>query len=481
MTFKADQTLRVLLDRLNWPVHFVRWRAAEEYASLLSTSVQALATEVYLEWLKGRKLESEVVSGLSILLATESRSLPPPSEVKASIRKSSILADFLFQRVYREVLSGWAAANSGAAPTFYQPEDYFTKHNGQAVPSLLLHHFDYLEREYGFPFNQQWAYEWSKVMEQTSSSYSSFPYHFIEFSASRSGITGQFSQAQCHVYRSAYLRTLSFAVQEWGMPRELALISAVKCLPLNWGLRELRPIRRPEWLSNIPEKCCRPDAALEKLARTIVKTDIATKGMRPVSLCIPINSAIAEYGELSIEACYASGDFAPNENSYESFEQMMSWGLTNLLSFQGHLSKQDPDQYRSPGAIGSIIPVCVNILPIPLGFWLNEYAHLGIALPAPYNFSSPVEVGCKQGAIKLLSEKRVMGQWQVWHDDWSALRPSEGHTRCGGLTEMNSGRLVAAAASLGMALSWYVELKLWERPSEYGQLALKKKAVFFRD
>ena len=480
MTLSSENTMRVLLDRLSWPVRFVRWRAANEYAGLLSSAQRRIATKVYLDWLNSRKLEMEIVSGLTILLVAESSSLPPADDVKSSILKSSILADFLFQRVYRKVLGGWVTANSGAAPPDYVPDKYFEEHKGAVVPLLLYNDFHRIEEERGLPFTQQWAYEWRKVMDETGSSYSSFPYHFLDAARSRSGVGGQFSQAQCHVYRSAYLRTLSFAVQEWEMPRNAALMVASNCLPLNRGLEGLKPVRRPTWLSDVPEKCCKPGASLEKLVRRIIKSNIATKGMRPVSLRIPISTRIAEFGELSIEACYASSDFVPKEGEDE-FEQTMVWGLSDLLTYEGELSKRDAETYRWAGVVGSMIPVCLNVWPVPLGFWLNEYAHLGIVLPAPYNFSSTAEINCKGGIVNLKNEGRSVGQWRVWHDDWSPLQPSQGHTRCGGLAEMEVQRLKVASGSLGMGLSWHVELRVWERPTDYGELSLKRRTAFFRD
>ena len=190
---------------------------------------------------------------------------------------------------------------------------------------------------------------------------------------------------------------------------------------------------------------------------------------------------LAEFGELSIEACYATKDYVPKVDAEDGFQRIMIWGLSNLLSFDGLLPARNIEKYRFAGETGSAIPVCLNVWPVPLGFWLNEYLHLGIALPAPYNFSSAPEVDCKKGNVTLSNNKQVIGHWKVWHDDWSPLQPSEGHTRCGSITEMKLESLQAASSSMGMTLSWYVELKLWERPKEYGELTLTKRSVFFRD
>ena len=32
-----------------------------------------------------------------------------------------------------------------------------------------------------------------------------------------------------------------------------------------------------------------------------------------------------------------------------------------------------------------------------------------------------------------------------------------------------------------MSLAWSIELKVWQRPSEYGELEIKKRTAFFRD
>jgi len=484
MTLKPAHVMSVLLERLNWPVRLVRWQAAKEAGALLSSEHRGLATSAYLEWLRTRKFEMEVVSGLAVLLCTTEKGLPSPEDVKASIRRPSILADFLFQRIYRKALgSAWVSANSGPAPLGFSADTYFEEHKGQVIPLILNSAFEQLERETGLPFLQQWAYEWRRVMDATDGSYSSFPYHFVDAGGSRSGIGGQFSQAQCTIYRSAYLRTLSFAVQRWGMPRNDALFTACKCLPLNRGLEGLKPIGRPQWLSNIPERCCKDDAPLEKLTRRLVKENIGTAGMRPVALRIPISTTVAQFGELSIEGCYATPDFAPDRasDSDGTFRRLLITGLPDLLSFEGPLRDRDADEYRLKVSRGSAIPVCLSVWPIPLGFWLNEYAHLGIQLPAPYNFAAVPEVKCTKGRVELTCKRTSVGHWRVWHDEWSPLQPSEGHTRCGSVTEMNSEALREASNTIGMPLAWNVELMLWKRPKEYGELQLEKRTAFFRD
>ncbi len=318
-------------------------------------------------------------------------------------------------------------------------------------------------------------------MDATNSPYSSYPYHFMNTVRSREGVGGQFSQSQCNVYRSAFLRTLAFAVQQWGMPRNLAVIVAARCLPLSKGLHALRPIARPAWLKDVPEKCCKSDASLEEISRRLLKVNIGSSGMRPVSLRIPISNAMAEFGELSIESFYVTEDFNPKSDFVEDHTRMLIWPITDLVSFEGPLPEEDVKQYRIDGATGSCIPVCLNVWPSDFGFWQNDYVHLGFAFPAPYNFPSAPHVESAKGWVGFSFDGRRVGYWKVWHDNWIPVHAKDGHTRCGGLTELKTSVLCSTAATLGMKLAWHVKLSLWQRPSEYGAPVLATRSEFFRD
>jgi hypothetical protein len=99
MTLKPEHAMRVLIDRLNWPIRLVRWQTAKEFAALLSSPKRALATGVFLDWLQSRQFETEVVAGMAVLMCTSPADLPAPDDVKRNVKNPSILADLLFQRI----------------------------------------------------------------------------------------------------------------------------------------------------------------------------------------------------------------------------------------------------------------------------------------------------------------------------------------------------------------------------------------------
>lgn len=481
MTLEPEHAMRVLMDRLNWPVRFARWQAAKEFAALLSSASRMLAKGVFLEWLRSRQFETEVVAAMAILMCTAPGGLPSADEVRRSIKKSSILSDLLFQRIYRKPLGGWLDSHSGPAPMGYEPEPYFEEHKGQFIPPILSMDFQRFRDERGLPFEAQWAFEWRKLMDATNAPYSSYPYHFMHKARGREGISSQLSQSQCNVYRSAFLRTLAFAVRQWDMPPDLAVIVAARCLPLSKGIHALHPIARPNWLKDVPERCCKRDAQLEKLVRRLLRANIGSRGMRPVSLRIPISNAVKEFGELTIESFYATRDFVPKADFIDDHTRKLFWPITDLISFEGPLPQREIEGYRIVGESGSCIPVCLEIWPSDFGFWQNDYLHLGFAFPAPHNFDSPLQVESAKGWIGFSSGGRRAGYWKTWHDNWVPVYATDGHTRCGGLTELRAEVLDMALRRLGLDLAWQVTLRFWERATEYGAPKLVTRSSFFRD
>ena len=270
---------------------------------------------------------------------------------------------------------------------------------------------------------QQWGYEWCKLMDATGSPHSDFPYYFIGPSVQRSGIMGQFSQVQCDVYRSAYLRTLAFAVSQ-GMPLGDAVYRSSLCLPLNRELSRIRPIRRPRWLRNIPEQCCEKNSALEPLARHLIDARNGQEGMRPVHLDIPIRASLYEFGDLSVSAVLVSDDFVPDPKDTNYFNQHTGWLLPDSISFKGGMSEKDPADFRTPGLQGSSLPVCLSVWPLPSGFWHNDYFSLGFALPATYNFPRIPLIECTEESIQMDSGGARVGNLAIWHDQWTSALSS---------------------------------------------------------
>ncbi|MYB27410.1 MAG: hypothetical protein F4X32_07940 [Candidatus Dadabacteria bacterium] len=478
----TESTVRMLIERLNWPVRLARWRTAREFGLLLSsTDYSKLATEVYLDWLSKRQFESEIASALAVLFCTPENSLPSFQTVAGHIARPSILADIMLEAVYGvgKTTRGWDDAHSAEVPRLFEPETYFLNHKSVYVPPIFGNEFEKLEKQTGFPFIRQWGFEWHQLMESTKAPYSNHPYYFIEPSLSRSGIFGQFSQRQCDVYQSAYLRTLACAVNCWDIPEDLATEVALHALPLNRGLGKLNVAERPVWLSDIPEKCVNAEESLEPLVRNLIKPGLEQKNMRPVVIKTPISADIAEFSNVSICAILASTDFVYREHC--SLDGGLILPLPDGVTIKGMLGKRNISDFTSSGIAGVAAPLCLDLFSLPTGLWLVDYLRLGISLPAPYVFENDVEVACRSNCIEIISGGKEVASWKVWHDRWTPLHAKDGATRCGMLTELREDEINKAQDRHGMALGWLVELNVWKQKEEHEPFELNRRREFFLD
>jgi hypothetical protein len=478
-----NQTIRFLIERLNWPVRMVRWIAAREYAGLLQSSKWSKrAKSIYLEWLSTRRFETEVTSGLAVLMFVESKHLPDFQEVARAIDKPSILADIMLQSIYGfgNIRRGWLSSHSGEVDAAYQPEEYFDKHKAAHVPGILSGRFKDLEDRNGLPLMQQWAYEWQRIMKETDAPHSGYPYHFVDSSRHRTGVNGQFSQRQCDVYRSAFLRTLACAVDQWHMPVELAEDLARLNMPVTRGIAEVHPSQRPAWLGRNPELCCADASDLEQIARQLVAP--RPNGYQPVTLKIPIDVETAEYGELLIAGVLATADFVPDPDDKLYFRPSMGWTLPERDTFGGQYRTANPEKFLSPGTTGACVPICLDVWPRPSGFWHNDYFHRGIQLPAPYLVDAPLSVSANTSGIHIFDEsKNNLADWSVWHDRWNPTYVGDGHTRCGMITTLKPSVIKGAEQKFDMQLGWVVQLKVWKQQAEYDEYKPIERTVFFHD
>lgn len=479
-----DSTLRILLERLNWPVRMVRMVTAREYAKLLSSSVHGkAATKAFLHWLSLRRFESEIATGLAVLLCTSDKDLPPFKDVCAAIHRPSIIVDMLLQHIYGigHRQDEWRAAHSGLAPDDFVPSKYFEDHKTQNVPFLFSNQIKRLESRYWFPFSRQWAFEWQKLMDRGGIPHSDFPHHFVG-NLARSGIVGQFELAQSDVMRSAYLRMLACAVSEGAMTAQQTGFYAMDCLPINRSLFRIMPVDRPAWLASIPEECCAEGASLEAGTRKLIAANANGSKMRFVSLLTPIKASLYEFGDLTVSAVLASEDFMPPDMDEPYFSPGVRWPLPDAIAFEGKLDEEDTARYLVEGQAGRCLPTCLDVFPMPYGYWLSDYLVAGYALPASYLFPTPPDVACDEAGISVYAYSSIVAKLSIWHDQWTPLYAQDGgNTRCGVLTEMDKSALEQASERHGLRLGWVAQLRLWSRKTDYGEYELSTRREFFFD
>ena len=478
------ESLGFILERLNWPIRLVRFRAARALARLLTDPKSRDRTlEAYLSWLGNRTSENEVCSGLAVLFATDRDARPALDTITPCLRATSILADFMLKETYGPLANAgdWTNRHSGEVPPSFEPARYFVKDQSAQVPPSMGEQLGNLERASGFPFANQWAFEWEAVRASSAAPLSGFPYHFLVSSVERSGVSAQIDQRQGDVMRSAYLRTLHCGVQLWGLPKHIAYDAAQRCLPVNRGLVQIEPIDRPTWLGELPDACAKDGAPLEHLVREILAAGSAVEGLVPVDIDIPLSREVGEFATLSISCALVSEDYIPLPANQAVRLRGAGWQLPVGSLFEGLAPQLDTKDPFQPVVRGKCMPLCAQVFPFPFGYWHGDLFHLGLNLPAAYAFDAPIAYKCKGGAILTEMGQIPVGRWRTWNDHWTLLYAKGGHTRCGGLSEMRASDIRAAADRLSLRVGWTADLKIWHRERSYDDLKLNYRTAHFLD
>jgi hypothetical protein len=244
----------MLFSRLVWPSPLARERACTAIAHLLADPAHAPSVkDFFLHWLRGQHHES--VCGLALLALLWAKidgggTCPiPASDVRGSLpwpslQSSLLLAEYEPEAVVQDAVGDW---HSGDPPDSFTCRPFFGEHVRNFLPGFYNNWAAEIEQRMLVPFRRQWAYEWEVVLQRRPFELSVTPLSYW--------IGYQEADERCiavdtplsEAYRSAYLRTLAWAVDTRGMDRDAATFRAAETVAVDLELWPLRPGARPGW------------------------------------------------------------------------------------------------------------------------------------------------------------------------------------------------------------------------------------------
>lgn len=478
----APIALSFLFQRLKWPVPMSRWRTAKEIRNLLNDPVTRSSTmDALLDYLDQCVTESEVCEILTIVFLTSPDARPLRTALTSRLHCPSILADVILKRIYGHGngIGGWCLAHSGQAPADFEGGIYFEEHKTVHVPPILMDNLKKLEQATGYPLLQQWAYEWKTLRDKLGTRYSRYPYYFDSYSDVRAGIFGQYWQRMSEVYRSAYLRTLAFAVSELGMPERLAEVYCLDIVHGIAGLFDIEPVARPAWLSDFPEKFCAPGADFTPLVRELLQAS-RVDGTILVSLDTPVALSVQKYARLTLSAHLVTQDYEPSHDDI-IYEKTLLMPVVDTFELKGSPADLTVQEAKMEGKKGDEVAVCSRLFPMPFGIWQSDYLSIGLRISTPYIVPN-AELRCTNHSIDCIaSDGRVASRTQIWNDNWSPSYPKDGSTRCGTATMLDYEILEKAMKRLRRKLAFFIRLRNWTREKEYGDYTETEHTFFLLD
>lgn len=252
---------KILLLYYKWPDRFMRRRAAMQIAELLNDDIGF--RPLYLEHLATLKYETDISDFLSILMLAEPK-IFAVDELVTAINFPSAISNKVLERLgyeYEEdkksgyffalteqdykFSSGFEKSKNGIAPIYYLP-------------------IERLGKRLGYPLEKHLSAEWDLIAERQQFLFFN-PHDFSgDHFFPQDSIGCSFSVEAEAALTSAYVRTISFAADKFGLSKDFVSNHIANLFPFCELLGRLTPSTKPEnWpqLDEVEDKAPLPSQA----------------------------------------------------------------------------------------------------------------------------------------------------------------------------------------------------------------------------
>ena len=410
-----DPALRVLAERLLWPVPRIRWEVARTLARLIRQG-RVDASQALLEWVAARQLESEVVLGLGVIEAFDLGAYFDITELSNAIQAPSHLSDLILKQNFANAngLSSFRYAVSPEEPAnlSFEEDSWFERYRKWAVPPIFSDQLEHLQRLTGFPLLRQWNHEWRWLQANHSRPPAEYPLYFSRGDRSR---RGWFDHAQRELYVSAYLRTLAYAAIRGSISDADAEHLSLLGLPFTRGLGDLEPIQRPDWTYDLRSRASESPAALARCLWNRA-ADACMVGETPNALRT-FEADREGFYEFDVTMTIEPSDYASTDIvEIEQFDPFVC--DQGIGRFEGQIDQVPAIRVASITHPISLIQVFQPKFPgrahIEMG--------MDVRLASPRVFGTAGCIVCDGSEIRLETTSGVFSKWIHWHANWSPFR-----------------------------------------------------------
>lgn len=269
------------------------------------------------------------------------------------------------------------------------------------------------------PMFRQWAFEWTQLVSTLGFQPSA---RALDFGGRPPGLRMLVDFPLSEIYRSAYLRSLAWAVNSGKVPEEFAVFLAHEACPVDLGLWRVQPGTKPTWWP-------RPKPSPGPIDTVPARLSAALSGLwdkrhevfREHALLAAGGSLF--YGStiysLSIRAMFqaAKGPVpgAPGE-IMKACNEAQGSHTSQGIYFGGVLSSIRPEDISVVSRDWSILPASVYVRPRVFPRWQYWRGYRGVQLPAPFLASDKFSFRCEPDSIKVFDGATEIGSWQDWTD-----------------------------------------------------------------
>ena len=479
---QKESSLEILFQRLVWPSLLVRERACVAIADLLLNPQEATYTQTYLlNWMKSGELESYITLGLLVLHRTRFQNpsvlLPAFEEVVSAISKPSILSWMLLDELFPEAnypLEN-SLSHSSTPPPDFSPSPQFEKYVTSYIPPLYNWYAAQIEENELIAFRRQWAFEWSKLMEQSQAEVRISTLDFWLGARNGGKRYVAVDTLVSDIYMSAYIRALAWALQDRGLDANTGISLAAQTCQIDLELWRLTPSPKPSWWPQVVISNEALDSAPTQIWKQVENLWEEQK-RRTDGWLITQASGLIEAGDTVYEL-ELSGMIQKTWGSAEPvLEDISQWyreksGVTtkqkSLLRLQGTLTDRDVihSHYKSGG--WDLLALAGRAV-IQCGLrWQYWRLRSGIWLPTSILGDQPLSFKVDNNGLMVCDGDKVIGKWNDWCNGLSEKAHTSLPLQTGQFLVAQRDRIDKLAEKNKAAFCWVCQLTVYHRKESY--------------
>jgi hypothetical protein len=487
---KTSDLFELLFSRLAWPSALTRERACVEIAKLcVAPEFSKDACDFLIKWLAAQHTETHSALAILVLIrarmeAEEGCLLPTAEEVEAHVRWPSLQSWLLLAEYQsnREPKVNLARCHSGEAPSSFSPRPFFNDHIRGFVPPIYEHWAKVLETEKLIPFRRQWSFEWETVLGRHPVTLSTDSLQFWISDRRPEGHLVAMDAPMSEIYRSAYLRTLAWAIDSLRIRWVDALWLAAETVPINLDLWNVRPSQRPRWWPRVTSVKGPVDTSAEAIFRTVEQ------------LWVGEQSGTANWGadwsvahadgrvhdgqsvyDLSIRGFFQKRVDGENPSTDEVFQWLASDPQSRAKTRRNspvrlglEIEYQDPQELSRRFGGWSLIPAAAWLDrggPIAQWQWWRRFR--GLQAPSACLTTDGYRMAFRPETIEFSNGNQVIGRWSDWTDGLSERQKGDLPPASGHVLLVNREAIREFAAEFGANFCWLVRVHVWFRKNSY--------------
>jgi len=486
-----EQGLSWLLSRLTWPSIMVRERACVELAALLlHPQLGDVTHSALLHWIAAQRLESLAAVGILPFLRAQMQDdayNAPLADLTKALHAPSLLAWLLLNELDlgHSLLFAEACQHAETAPQDFTPEPFFAKYVENFLPPGYADLIREVEQHESIALWRQWAFEWQRLftdLEITPSRDELDDWHRLFPGGEHyAGIDTTLSE----VYRSAFLRTLAWAVEQGVHPQIVQFLAAITC-PVDLDLWRVAPHVRPTWWPQIVQPKGQIDTTAADIWQQVEalweqyrtgggdeNTIVAASGIvyhqesiYNLEIFGLFQSCIGpETPELADITAWCSG--AANAK-----DVVLTVDRPSPLRFGGVIANRPPESMQQRFADWLVLPAtCPVTHSRSVPRWQLWRIVRDIWLPAPYLAESPLTVTCEPYEMVVRAGENQIGWWVDWADGLGETMIEGVPPKSGQVLSVASEAIAKFAQQRKMTFCWLCKLTGYYRERQSQEFA----------